>query len=140
MRLGSGSVDLVGQDHLAHDRARPELELIRLLVEDRDARHIRRQQVRSELDSAEGAAERPGEGLRQDGLPGAGDILEEDVAAAHERHERELDLVMLAKNDPLDVLDYAVDLRRESFLHRASYPFVEFAAALRSIRVAHITT
>ena len=55
------------------------------------------------------------------------------MAAAHERHERELDLVMLAKNDPLDVLDYAVDLRRESFLHRASYPFVEFARPLREV-------
>ena len=33
--LGRGAVDLVGQDDLGHDRARPELELVGLLVEDR---------------------------------------------------------------------------------------------------------
>jgi hypothetical protein len=38
--------------------------------------------------------------------------------------------VMLSENHPLDVLDNAVDLRRESFLHRDSYPYsFEFAAA-----------
>jgi hypothetical protein len=30
--------------------------------------------------------------------------------------------VVLAENHPFDVLDYALDLRRESFLHRATYP------------------
>jgi hypothetical protein len=30
--------------------------------------------------------------------------------------------VMLSENHPLDVLDHAADFRRESFLHRATYP------------------
>ena len=40
-------VDLVGQDDLAHDRARPELELLGLLVVDRQAGHVGREQVRA---------------------------------------------------------------------------------------------
>src|SRR6267378_8188444 len=115
-------VDLVGQDDLAHDRSGTELELVGLLVEDRDSGHVGRQEVRGELDPPEGAPERPGEGLGQNGLPGPGDVLDEDVAAAQKRDERELDLVVLAENHPLDVLDYAADFRRESFLHRATYP------------------
>jgi len=55
-------------------------------------------------------------------LPGARNVLHQDVAAAQKGDERELDLVVLAENDPLDVLDHARDLRRESFLHRAAYP------------------
>src|SRR2546430_12821304 len=122
LRFRGGPVYLVGEDHLAHDGSRPELELIGLLVEDRHPGHVRWQEVGGELDAAEGATEGSGESLGEDGLPGPRDVLDEDVAAAEERHERELDLVMLAENDPLDVLDHAVDLRRESFLHRATYP------------------
>jgi hypothetical protein len=53
LRLGGCAVDLVGKDHLAHDRPRPELELLRLLVVDREAGHVRREKVRRELDPPE---------------------------------------------------------------------------------------
>ena len=42
---------------------RPELELARLLVEDGQPGHVRGQQVRRELDAAEGTAEAPCDGL-----------------------------------------------------------------------------
>jgi hypothetical protein len=136
--FGGCPVDLVGEDHLAHDRSWPELERVRPLVEDRDARNVGREEVRRELDSPEGAPERPGESFRQHGLARAGNVLHEDVAAAQECDERELDLVVLAEDDPLDVLDHAVDPRRESFLHGASYPSsLSFRGRLvASIRVA----
>ena len=106
--LGRGPVDLVGQDDLGHDRARPELELLVLLVVDREAGHVRRQEVRRELDAAEGTAETLRDGLGQDGLAGAGDVLDEEVAATEERHEREPDLAMLADDDSLDIREDAV--------------------------------
>src|SRR5664280_2633248 len=44
LRLGRGAVDLVGKDHLGEDGARAELELLRLLVVDREAGDVRGQQ------------------------------------------------------------------------------------------------
>ena len=119
LRLWRRAVDLVGEDHLAHDRPRPELERVRPLIEDRDAGDVRWEQVRRELDPPERAPERSGERLRQHGLAGPWDVLDEDVAAAEKRYEGELDLVVLTEDDPLDVLDHAADPRRESFLHGA---------------------
>jgi len=103
LRLGRGPVDLVGEHDLAHDRARPELELAGLLVVDREARHVRRQQIRRELDAPEGAAETAGDRLGQDRLAGAGHVLDQQVPAAQEGDQREADLVMLADDDALDV-------------------------------------
>ncbi len=57
LRLGRRPVDLVGEDDLADDRARPELELLGLLVVDRQAGHVGGQEVRGELDPPERAAE-----------------------------------------------------------------------------------
>ncbi len=104
------AVDLVGEDDLAHHRAGPELERVALLVEDRDAGDVGRQEVRGELDAPEAAAERTREGLREDGLAGPGNVFDEDVPAAEERDDRELDLVVLAEDDPFNVLDHAGDL------------------------------
>ena len=106
--LGRRPIDLVGEDDLAHDRARPELELARLLVEDRQARDVRGQQVRRELDPPERAAEAAGDGLREHRLAGPGHVLDEQVPTTEERHEGEADFVMLADDDALDVGQDAV--------------------------------
>ena len=49
LRLRRGAVDLVDEQEVREDGARPELELVRALVEDVHAGHVRRQQVRREL-------------------------------------------------------------------------------------------
>ena len=103
LRLRRRPVDLVGEDDLAHDRARPELELLGLLVVDRQAGHVGRQQVRRELDPPERATEAPGDGLGQDRLAGARHVLDQEVAAAQQGDEREPDFVVLADDDALDV-------------------------------------
>ena len=81
----------------------PELELLGLLVVDRQAGHVRRQQVRRELDPPEAAAEAPGDRLGEDGLAGARHVLDQEVAAAQQRDERQPDLVVLADDHALDV-------------------------------------
>ena len=117
LRLRRRPVDLVGEDDLAHDRAGPELELLGLLVVDRQAGHVGRQQVRRELDAPERAAQAAGDGLREDRLAGTRDVLDEEMAAAQQGDERESDLVMLADDDALDVGEDLVpgllDLRHE---------------------------
>ena len=101
--LRGRAVDLVGEDDLAEDRAWPELELLRLLVVDRQSGHVRGQQVRRELDPPEGAAEAPGDGLGEDGLAGARHVLDEQVASTEEGHEGESHLEVLAHDDSFDV-------------------------------------
>ena len=109
LRLRRGAVDLVGEDDLGHDGPRAELELLGLLVVDREAGDVGGQQVGRELDAPEAAAEAAGERLGQDGLAGAGDVLDQQVALAQQRDERQADLVMLADDDALDVGDDLVD-------------------------------
>ena len=117
LRLRRGPVDLVGEDDLAHDRAGPELELLGLLVVDRQAGHVGREQVRRELDPPERAAQAAGDRLREDGLAGPRHVLDEEMAAAQQGDERETDLVMLADDDALDIGEDLVpgllDLRHE---------------------------
>ena len=120
--LRRGAVDLVREDDLAHHRTRPELERVRALVEDRHAGHVGGQQVRGELDPPERAAERAREGLREHRLPRPRHVLDEDVSAADERDQGELDLVVLPENDPLDVVDDAGDPRDEGLVHVLGTP------------------
>ncbi len=111
------AVDLVGEDDLAHDRARAELEFLGLLVVDRQAGDIGWQQVRRELDAPEGAAQAASDGLGEDRLAGARDILDQEVATAQQGDEGEADLMVLADDDALDVGEDLVpgllDLRHE---------------------------
>ena len=69
--------------------------------------------IRDGTDALDAAADR----AREHGLRGAGDVLEQHVAAAHERGQDELDLVALAVDDRLDVVEQArrdVDRGREA--------------------------
>src|SRR6266542_2763531 len=114
LRLRGRAVDLVGQHDLAHDRTGSELEARSLLVEDRDARHVRGQQIGRELDAPERAAQGAGQGLGEHRLACPGHVLDQEVAATEERDDRELDLVVLAEDDLFDVLDDAGDALAES--------------------------
>ena len=103
LRLGRRPVDLVGEDDLAEDRPGPELELLGLLVVDRQPGHVRGQQVRGELDPPEGAAEAARDGLGEDRLAGSRHVLDEEVTAAQESHQGEADLEVLAHDHAFDI-------------------------------------
>ena len=96
-------VDLVGEHDLAEDRAGAELELLGLLVVDREPRDVGRQQVGGELDPPEGGAEAPGDRLGEHGLAGARHVLDEQVAATQQGDQGQTDFVVLADDDALDV-------------------------------------
>ena len=109
LRARHRAVDLVDEDDVREDRAGPELELARLLVEDRQTGDVGRLEVGRALDAREASApstdwrDRAGE----DRLRGAGDVLEQDVAAGDERRDDERDLLGLADDDALDVREEA---------------------------------
>ena len=93
----------VREDDLRHDRAGLELEFLRLLVVDRQAGDVGWQEVRRELDAPERAAEAAGDRLGEHRLAGARDVLDEEVAPAHQGDQCEPDLLVLAHDHALDV-------------------------------------
>ena len=91
LRLRSRPVDLVGEEHRREHRARVELELLRPHVEDREAEDVGRQRVRRELDPVDADAERLPERGRERRLSDARHVLDEEVPAREEAHDRVLD-------------------------------------------------
>jgi hypothetical protein len=107
LRFRCGAIDLIGEHELAHEGAWVELELPRLLIEDRDAGHIAGEQIRRELDALEGTANGPCDGFREDRLADARHVLDENVAAADHGDERQADSFIFADDDVLDVVNDA---------------------------------
>ena len=81
-----------------------ELEVAALLVVDVDAGDVGGQQVRRELDAAEGAVDGPRDRLGEHRLADAGHVLDQQVPFGDQTHEREANLVLLSLDDPLHVL------------------------------------
>ena len=106
-RLGarSGAVDLVRQQDLGEDGAGVELEVARLLVEDARPRDVARQQVGRALQPAEPAAERARQGLGEERLGRAGDVLQQEVPLGEQAGEHQLEHRPLAVDDRLELLE-----------------------------------
>ena len=105
LRLRRRAVDLVDEDDVGEDRPRAELEVPRLLVEDRQPRDVRGLEVRGALDALRnGALDAPRDRPGEDGLGRARHVLEQDVTVAREGRQDELDLVALPVDDRLDVV------------------------------------
>src|SRR5215217_6407276 len=102
--LRCGAVDLVREDELGHNRTWPVFEATGLLVEDVDPGDVAGEEIGSELDALEGAADRARDRLGQDRLADAGDVLNKDVTAAKQGYEHEEHLVPLADDYSLDVI------------------------------------
>ena len=106
LRLRRRAVDLVDEDDVREDRPWPELELPRPLVEHGEAGDVGGLQIGRALDPLwDRALDAPGDCPGENGLGRSGNVLEEDVAIACERRQDELDLVALAVDDGLDVVD-----------------------------------
>src|SRR5207249_455820 len=90
---------------LRDDRPGAVFELEALLVIDRDAGDVAREEVRRELDPPKRAAHRARKRLRQHCLADAGHVLDQYVTLAEQRDEGELDLVALSDDDMFDIDD-----------------------------------
>ena len=111
LRARRGAVDLVGEQDVREHRPRPELEHLLLLVEDRHAEDVGGQQVGRELHAREARADRGRERLRERRLAGAGEILEQHVAAGGEGGEQPPHALVLAAHHLADVGGDAVEER-----------------------------
>ena len=81
----------------------PELEPAGLLVEDADAGDVARQQIGRELNPLERRADAARDRFRQHRFADAWHIFDQDVAAAKQRHQHELDFAPFADYDLFDV-------------------------------------
>jgi hypothetical protein len=82
-----GPVDFIDEHDVGQNGSGTELELGVLLIEELNSHHVRRQEVRSALDSLEGAVQGPGCRLGKKGLSHAGDILNESVTLTEKGDE-----------------------------------------------------
>ena len=103
--LGAGrsAVDFVGQDNLRNDGAGAEFKIGGMLVVVMDAGNVGWHQVGGELDAAEIAVQGIGKGTGEGSLADAGDILNQDVAAAEQGGQSMLNYGVLADDGLLDV-------------------------------------
>jgi hypothetical protein len=102
LRLGRRAVDLVADDDVGEQRARPELELVRLAAEDVDAGQVAREQVRRELDAPDGAVDAACECLRQGRLADAGNVFEQEVPLGEQDADSDAHELAAPCDDPLD--------------------------------------
>ena len=102
--FGAGAVDLIRQNHLAHDGPFLIFHFTRLEVYQGEAGHVGGHQVGGELDASEGTVQRPGQGAGQGGLAHAGHILNQHMPPAQQRDEGILDGLLLSDDDLCDVI------------------------------------
>ena len=103
LRARRGAVDFVGEQNVGEHRAFVEMKLLVALVENGDAKNIRRQQVGRELQALELRGDGFSERLGQRGFAGAGIIFKQNVAARRERREQMPRGFALAAHDAGDV-------------------------------------
>ena len=138
LRLGTGAIDLVGEHDLREHGSWPELEVVDLLVECAHAGHVGRQQVRCELDAAEGAVKRSGEGLRQHRLADAGHVLDEQVTFAEQGHEAEANLVLFIDDRPAHIGKHRIGHSSDNFgLHQTPPPSLPAMIGIIDLGVGH---
>ena len=100
LRLRRGAVDLVGQQKIAEDGSRLELEGFQVGVIDGDAEHVAGQHIAGELQPVKAARNRARQRLCQRGLADAGHIFDEQMAARQQADHGEPHHLRFAANGP----------------------------------------
>ena len=127
-------VDLVGQQELGEHRAGPEHHLRVALVVERGADHVRRQQVRGELDSREVQAEHPGERPGDERLAQARQVLEQHVAAGQDADQHQFERAAAADDGLFELVQDGRGLPRGLFrCHNCSNRLISRASVRRGM-------
>ena len=110
------AVDLIGQQEIREDRARFELELLRVRVINGDAQHVTGQHVAGELQAVKPALHRARQRVRERGLSDAGNVFDQQVPARQQAHQRQPHHIRLAANRSverhLQFVEFGKRLRR----------------------------
>ena len=118
--LRAPAVDLVTDQDVREDRTLTKGELAAALVVHHDARDVGRQQVGRELDPFPPAGDRVRDRLGQAGLARPGHVVEQQVALGEQAAQGQADLVTLAADHLIDVVDQCVHDQRRVPCHEAS--------------------
>ena len=113
LRLGRRAVDLVGHEDVGEDGAGAELEAAGLQVEDVGAEDVARHQVGRELHALAIHAQQPGQGAGHERLGGAGHAFEQDVAAAQQGQQHQLQVLPLADDHTLGPVQQVIHQVRD---------------------------
>ena len=97
-------IDLIRQQNLREDRTLFELERPQAGIVDIHSQHIRRHQIRRELDPIEVQPQRSRNRLRQRRLPRPRHILEQHMTTTEHRDDRKIYRITLTNEDPLHIL------------------------------------
>ena len=122
MSLRGGTIDFVGKDEIAEDRARLELPVaVAGLIggDDRGADDVRGHEVGRELNAREVQIEHLGERADKHGFAEAGDPLEQRVPADHEAEKRLRHHLLMAD-------DHLGDLRFDGLVARLKVSDLRF--------------
>jgi len=106
--LRAPAIDLVADHHVGEHGALAEREGAAALVVDHDAGDVGGEQIGGELNALPGAGDRVGDRLRQAGLAGARDVVEEQMSLGEQAAQGEADLFTLAADHLIDVVDQCV--------------------------------
>ena len=98
LRFRGGAIDFVGQQEIAEDRARLELEDLGLDVVDGYPDHVTRQHVTGELQPMKAAGHRVRQRLGQCSLTNSRHIFNQQVPPREQTHQRKPDHFGLAAN------------------------------------------
>ena len=101
LHLGAGAVDLVRQQHLGEDGAGVKAKCLLLGVEDLQPQQVGGEQIGGELHPPACQPQHLRQRVGQGGFAHAGQILDQQMTARQQRHQRDFQLQRLAQNDSL---------------------------------------
>src|SRR5262249_43117562 len=104
LRLRSSPVDLIGQDHVGEYGTGFEFEFAPVLIKNRNADDVRRQQVARELNALKTAIQTARNGMRQRRLAHARNVFDQQMASGKQSHDCQTHGLRFAANDALDSL------------------------------------
>ena len=109
LRLGGRAVDLVGQQDLREQRARAELEVVGLQVQDRGAGDVARHQVGRELHALEPQPEQRREDPDERGLADPRDVVDQDVVAREDADHHQPERLTHAEQPLVDPVGHLLE-------------------------------
>ena len=108
--LAGGTVDLVSQEKIGHNRAGLIYKVTCFLAIQGEAHDVRREDIRRKLDAPVAQTQRPVKGQSCRGLTGARHIIQQHMAPGKQGHEYLFQNLILADDDLVYLCEYLTDI------------------------------
>ena len=104
LRLGRGSIHLIGKNNIGKQRPRLKFKRTGILVVDGHTKDVVGKKIAGKLDAFKRAIQRAGETLCERSLANSRHILNEKMAVGKKANDAQFNSLIFALNDTLDVL------------------------------------